>query len=145
MTQPRDRLASLSVEYTMIEKKIASLLLGFALGLGCVPIALAQESSTQQATDSQDKEKLTPEKKAFLLLDQVVSEAGGLKLAENRVYVQMSAADLLWDRDEARARGLFSEASAGIAEMMRRNDAASDQNARRNPNGNRQALDLRQT
>ena len=129
----------------MIEKKIASLLLGFALGLGCVPIALAQESSTQQATDSQDKEKLTPEKKAFLLLDQVVSEAGGLKLAENRVYVQMSAADLLWDRDEARARGLFSEASAGIAEMMRRNDAASDQNARRNPNGNRQALDLRQT
>ena len=129
----------------MIKKRVASVLLGFALVLGCVPIALAQESPTQQATDSQDKEKLTPEKKAYLLLDQVVNEAGALKLPENRVYVQMSAADLLWDRDESRARVLFTEASAGIAEMMRRNDAASDQNARRNPNGNRQALDLRQT
>jgi len=144
MNQLRDRLASRSVEYTMIEKKIASLLLGFALVFGCVLIALAQESPTQQASDAQDKEKLTPEKKAFLLLDQVVSEAGSLKLPENRVYVQMSAADLLWDRDEPRARALFSEASAGIADMMRRNDVASDQNPRRDFNANRQALDLRQ-
>ena len=145
MNQPRDRLASLFVEYTMIEKKLAAFLLAFALVLGCVPIALSQESSTQQAADSQDKDKVTPEKKAFLLLDQVVSEAGGLKLPENRVYIQMSAADLLWDRDETRARALFTEASAGIAEMMRRNDAPSDQNPRRNPNANRQALELRQT
>jgi hypothetical protein len=129
----------------MIKQKIAALLLGYALVLGCLPVALAQETSTQQTTDAQDKDKLTPEKKAFLLLDQVVSESGGLKLPENRVYVQMSAADLLWDRDEPRARVLFSEASAGIAEMMRRNEAASDQNARRPANANRQTLDLRQT
>jgi hypothetical protein len=126
-------------------KKVATLILASALALGCVPIAIAQESSTQQATDSQDKDKLTPEKKAFLLLDQVVNEAGGLKLPENRIYVQMSAADLLWDRDEARARVLFTEASTGIAEMLRRNDAATDQNGRRGPNPNRLGLDLRQS
>jgi hypothetical protein len=125
-------------------KYVTALFLASALVLGCVPIALAQEPSTQQATDSQDKEKLTPEKKAFLLLDQVVNEAGGLKLPENRVYVQMSAADMLWDRDEARARVLFSEASTGIAELMRRNDA-NDQNGRRGVNPNRQGLELRQS
>lgn len=126
-------------------KKIAAFTLASALGLGCVPNAIAQESSTQQATDSQDKEKLTPEKKAFLLLDQVVNEAGGLKLPENRIYVQMSAADLLWDRDEARARVLFTEASTGIAELLRRNDTANSQNGRRGPNPNRLGLDLRQS
>ena len=126
-------------------KKIAAFMLASALGLGCAPNAIAQESSTQQAADSQDKEKLTPEKKAFLLLDQVVNEAGGLKLPENRIYVQMSAADLLWDRDEARARVLFTEASTGIAELLRRNDAPNSQNGRRGPNANRLGLDLRQS
>ncbi|MFY9570840.1 MAG: hypothetical protein WAV20_05535, partial [Blastocatellia bacterium] len=101
-------------------------------------------SSGQQSTDSQDKEKVTPEKKALLLLDQVVGEAGSLKLSENRIYVQIAAGDMLWDRDEPRARGLFGEAGAGIAELLRKNDSSSDANARRGANTNRVALELRQ-
>ena len=74
----------------------------------------------------------------------MLSEAGALKLPENRVYVQISAGDLLWDRDEPRARLLFGEAGSGIAEMMRRNDSPNDANTRRAANANRLALELRQ-
>lgn len=120
--------------------------LAFLLALGLVPVSPAQEpSGQQQSTDQQDKEKLAAEKKAFLLLDQVINEAGGLKLAENRIYIQISAGDLLWDRDEPRARMLFGEAGLGVAEMIRANDPANDPNARRPANANRMAAEsLRQ-
>lgn len=127
----------------MNAKNVAALVLALVLMLGFVPGSLAQDSSGQlQSTSEQDKDKdkLTPEKKAFLLLDQVISEAGGLKLPENRIYIQISAGDLLWDRDEPRARGLFGEAGSGIAEMMRRTDS----NDRRAANANRTAIELRQ-
>ncbi|HLF85276.1 MAG TPA: hypothetical protein VI837_13965, partial [Blastocatellia bacterium] len=126
-------------------KNGAALLLAFVLVLGFAPASLAHDpSGQQQSTDQQDKDKPTPEKKAFLLLDQVVGEAGGLKLPENRIYIQISAGDLLWDRDEPRARGLFGEAGSGIVEMMRWSDPPNDPNARRAANANRLALELRQ-
>jgi hypothetical protein len=128
----------------MNEKNFAALLMAFALVLGFVPVSTAQEQSSQQSAAQQDKDKPTPEKKAILLLDQVIGEAGGLKLPENRIYIQIAAGDILWDRDEPRARALFGEAGSGIVEMLRRSDSASDQNARRAPNANRTALDLRQ-
>ena len=77
--------------------------------------ATAQPPATQQQADpqAQQEEKLKLEKKAAALLEQVVSEAQGLKLPENRVRVQITAGDMLWDRDQARARGLFGDAEAG--------------------------------
>src|SRR5262249_728730 len=97
-------------------------------------------SSQPQSTEQKDKDKPTPEKKALLLLEQVVGEAGALKLPENRIYVQISAADMLWDRDEARARALMVEASGGVAELMRTTSPTD----RRSANANRVALQLRQ-
>jgi len=126
-------------------KNVTALLMALAIVLGFVPASQAQDPSNQQSADQQDKEKLTPEKKAFLLLDQIVGEAGGLRLPENRIYIQMSAADLIWDRDEPRARGLFGEAAAGVADMLRRNDPTNDPNGRRGANANRVALDLQQS
>ncbi len=127
----------------MNAKNGAALLLAFVLVLGFVPASLAQDPQ-QQSTDQQDKDKPTPEKKAILLLDQVIGEAGGLKLPENRIYIQISAGDLLWDRDEPRARVLFGEAGNGITEMMRRTDSPNDRNGRQAANANRTALELRQ-
>ena len=124
----------------MKARSTAALLIGFAISIAFIPVANAsrpQESRAQQ----QDKDKSTPEKKAVLLLDQVLGEAGSLKLPENRIYVQISAADLLWDRDEARARALIIEAAGGIADLLRRNESGD----RRPGNANRLALDLRQT
>src|SRR5258705_9208044 len=107
----------------MNAKNGTALLIAVAIVFGFAPVSQAQDpASPQQPADQQDKEKLTPEKKAVLLLDQVVGEAGGLKLPENRIYIQISAGDVLWDRDESRARDLFGEAGAAIAGMMRRND-----------------------
>ncbi|HXU39962.1 MAG TPA: hypothetical protein VN937_26650 [Blastocatellia bacterium] len=127
----------------MNAKHSAALLMIFALGF--VPASLAnQDPVNQQQPGEQDKDKPTPEKKAVLLLDQVLGDAGALKLPENRIYVQISAGDLLWDRDESRARVLFGEAGSGIAEMIRRSESPNDQNSRRAANANRLAMELRQ-
>lgn len=129
----------------MKAKNGAALVMVFAIALGFVPVSLAnQDPVTQQQPSEQDKDKPTPEKKAILLLDQVLGDAGALKLPENRIYVQISAGDLLWDRDEARARVLFGEAGSGIAEMIRRSESPNDQNSRRGANANRLAMELRQ-
>jgi hypothetical protein len=80
----------------------------------------SQTATAQQTPDpaQQQEEKLKLERKAMALLDQVVTEAQGLKLPENRVRVQITAADMLWDRSQARARGLFSDAASVLGQMM---------------------------
>src|SRR5260370_12506753 len=81
----------------------------------------SSETATAQSTPDpgqQQEEKLKLERKATALLEQVVTEAQGMKLPENRVRVQITAADMLWDRSQARARGLFSDAAAMLGQMM---------------------------
>jgi hypothetical protein len=123
-----------------------ALLIAFLSVVGLAPASLAnqdpvtQQQSAQRQSGDQDKDKPTPEKKAIALLEQVLGETGSLKLPENRVYVQISAADLLWDRDEQRARALFSEAAGTIADLMRR----TEPNDRRAAQANRFAMELRQ-
>jgi hypothetical protein len=80
----------------------------------------------QETIDPKQAEKdAALEKEALQLLDAVVIEAQSLRLPENRIRVQLTTADMLWIRDEGRARSLFLQAAAGISEMMRsidRND-----------------------
>lgn len=128
----------------MNAKNAAACLLAFLLVLGIGPVSFARDPASQQQSTDQDKDKPTPEKKAILLLDQIVGEAGGLRLPENRIYIQIAAGDLLWVRDESRARVLFGEAGSGIAEMMRQSDSPIDPSTRRAANANRLALELRQ-
>jgi hypothetical protein len=104
----------------MLIKKFAPILI---LALSAV-YSFAQDPTSQTATtqptpdpEQQQEEKLKLERKATALLDQVVTEAQGLKLPENRVRVQIAAADMLWDRSQARARGLFSDAAAVLGQM----------------------------
>lgn len=67
------------------------------------------------------------ERKALGLLEEVVAEAGGLKLVENRVRVYGVAASLLWPRDADAARALFKQASDGVVELIARADPADPQ------------------
>ena len=93
-----------------------------ALGLFCFAEwpAVAQDQPTQQATtEEQEKLKAEREKNAYRLLDQIVDEAQGLRLTENRVRVQINAADMLWNQNQGRARSLFSMAAEGVAELGR--------------------------
>jgi hypothetical protein len=78
-----------------------------------------QPAQPQPSTDDLDKQKAEREKNAYRLLDQVIDEAQSLRLAENRVRIQINAADMLWDQNQGRARSLFATAAEGIAELAR--------------------------
>src|SRR6476620_5661118 len=101
--------------------------------LSCFVSALAQDPAPQQPTeDDKAKEKAALEKNAYRLLDQVIDEAQTLRLPENRVHIQISAADLIWDRNQSRARSLFSLASDAMVELIR--NAPTPTNQRGFPN-----------
>ncbi|MEA2204857.1 MAG: hypothetical protein QOE77_1633 [Blastocatellia bacterium] len=94
---------------------------GFSLLLALGTFAQTPDATpTATATDEQaQKEKAALEKKALGLLDQLVADAASLKLPENRIRLQITTADLLWDRSEARARTLFTQAAESVTEMSR--------------------------
>jgi hypothetical protein len=82
-----------------------------------------QTTLTDAQTDEQkQKEQETAEKKATALLEQIMGEVQMLKLPENRIRVEIAGGDLLWKRNESRARSMFSLAGDGVAEMMRSTD-----------------------
>jgi hypothetical protein len=125
--------------------KITVLLFALGMTLFAVCPALAQEQPAQQPTatdEEKEKQKTELDKKTYRLLDQVIDEAQSLKLTENRVRVQINAADLLWDHNQVRARSLFSLAAEGVNEMTRTPENSNRQNQGRRPFGLRQELVL---
>ena len=109
----------------MLSKKIATSLFVSSLVLVFAALAVAQDATSPSATaqqtpdpQQQQAEKLKLESKAAALLEQVITEGQGLKLPENRIRVQIAAADMLWDRSAPRARGLFADAAAILSQMM---------------------------
>jgi len=110
------------------------LTLTLTLGLFSFSVLAQEQQPTPTQTPSaedQEKEKAAKEKNAYRLLDQIIDEAQSLHLAENRVRIQINAADMLWDQNQARARSLFSMAAESVAELAR--TQAADLNRR--PNG----------
>jgi len=93
----------------------------FLFGVANVTQAQDTQVSTTdpEAAATAQKEKEALEAKASALLEQVVGQVQLLRLPENRISVQIAAADMLWARNEARARSMFSLAAEGVAEMMR--------------------------
>ena len=67
------------------------------------------------------------EEQAYLLLEDVVASTQTLKLPQNRGRLQIIAGDLLWKRDQARARSLFSEAAANLVELEKQRGGSVDQ------------------
>jgi hypothetical protein len=97
----------------------------FLIVLASVATAVAQDATSPTATaqaspdsQQQQEEKAKLEKKALALLEQVVTDSQGLKLPENKLRVQIAAADLLWDKNPARARGLLTDGGALLGQMM---------------------------
>ncbi len=127
----------------LIMKTWMAILFTFALTFGAIG-AFAQESSANPPTEEQLKEKADKEKKAFALLEQVVDEAQMLRLPENRIRVQINSAELLWQRNEGRARALFSQAADGVAELVRSANTEIPIGERRSFNQTRTPTQLRQ-
>jgi len=125
-------------------KKFLVLFLAFSFALSaCLP-AFAQDPAPQQQPSADDaaKQKAELEKNAYRLLEQVIDEAQSLRLPDNRLRVQINAADLLWDHNQERARSLFAQASDSVNEMARSN--APVQNNQRGIPQDRRAFALRQ-
>ena len=82
----------------MIERRLAGLLVALSVGFGAATTAMAQDTSAQQSPaaqqtdEEQQKAKDAAEKRAVGLLDQVLDQAQTLKLPENRIRVQITAA-----------------------------------------------------
>ncbi|MGI8731923.1 MAG: hypothetical protein ACR2LM_01290 [Pyrinomonadaceae bacterium] len=127
----------------MIRKAWMSVMITFVLTFGTFSAA-AQESGPTPPTEEEKKEKTEKEKKAFALLEQVVDEAQLLRLPENRIRVQINAAELLWQSNEGRARSLFSQAADGVAEMLRNANTEIPIGERRGFNQTRTPGQLRQ-
>ena len=105
----------------------------------------AQQPAAQEPTaEDAAKQKAELEKNAYRLLDQVIDEIQSLRLPENRVRIQINTADLLWDRNQERARSLFQQASEGVSDFVRSAATASPGNQRGGQQPDRRAFALRQ-
>ena len=105
--------------------RLKQFLASFALSLVMFSQAHPQAPDPKDSTgkEQQQKAKEEREKKALVLLEETIKEAQALKLPENRLRIQVGIADLLWSRDEKRARALFKEAMAGFDEIARKVDS----------------------
>jgi len=117
----------------MTKVRITSLSIGLLILFAGATFIRAQDPAAQPAdaqTDEQkQKEKEAAEKKATALLEQIVGEVQVLRLPENRIRVQIAAGDLLWKRNESRARSMFTLAADGIAEMARSTNGSAQRSA----------------
>lgn len=127
-------------------KKLIAFSLTFALFCAAAAPALAQDKATQQqpTEEEQQKAKAEREKNAYRLLDQVIDESQTLRLTENRVRVQINAADALWAKNQGRARSLFTMAGEGVAEMGRNPQPTTSNRRNETANQERRAFQLRQ-
>lgn len=104
-------------------KKLSVLILLLALFCFSESPLRAQDQPAQPAqqpsAEEIEKQKAEREKNAYRLLEQVIDEAQSLRLVENRVRIQINAADILWDQNQGRARSLFATAAEGIVELGR--------------------------
>ena len=85
----------------------------------CVTAQVDEKEKAQK--EAEQREELA--RKTLALVDEIVAGSWGLKLPENRSFVQASAADLLWKYDEKRARTMFWDA---LSSLGLRTDTSAD-------------------
>jgi hypothetical protein len=88
---------------------LSILLLSFFIALP-TPLHVVGQVDEKEKGQKELEKRQELERKTLALLDETVAAAWGFKLPENRSYVLTNAADLLWTRDEKRARNMFWEA-----------------------------------
>jgi hypothetical protein len=72
----------------------------------------------QESKEEQQKAQQELERKALAMLDATLESAQTLRLPENRAMVQSNVADLIWTRDEKRARNLFRDSMTAIGDSL---------------------------
>ncbi|HWT00529.1 MAG TPA: hypothetical protein VN256_09800 [Pyrinomonadaceae bacterium] len=108
----------------MISKRLLPLLI---LMLLWPATALAQENTAappQAAEGGATQQEL--KQKALGLLEDVIKDSELFRHAENRIRVRAAAAGALWDHDPARARILFKDAMASLADLLNNLDEGDE-------------------
>lgn len=85
----------------------------------------AQDSPTDSNAEK-EKAKAEKEKKAVAMIEEISGQVSLLKNTDNRALVLASVADLLWKRDEKRARQLFRQSAD---EIVASNSAPAETNS----------------
>jgi hypothetical protein len=137
----------------MLAKKLLSLLI---IAMFIAPHALAQTPTTappaapqdEPKADKEQQEKTSKEQQeeaqkkltaqALELLDAVVKDSERLTLPQNRAYISINAAVMLWKYDEQQARVLFKNAAADLRAVM------SEPDMEEMPRGYRQKMERTQ-
>src|SRR5215470_2918707 len=87
-----------------------------------------QPPPEQQQTEEEKKAAKELEDKTLALIEEMVTEVASLRLAENRVHILIGASDVLWARDEERARALVREAmNQAVASMREAKEKAAQE------------------
>jgi hypothetical protein len=104
------------------------LISSFTLGLWLLFTGYAQQAGPDGAASREKQaEQKALEQKAFALLEEIIAQAPTLKLVENRVMIQATAAGLIWKQDEKQARTVFKAAIASLAEITSAMDQSDPQ------------------
>lgn len=99
-------------------KSLAALLLAANLSAN---VAVAQQTpaaappAANAVANEPTAEQLELERKALALLNEIIGETPSLKLVENRIRLQTAMAEILWPRNQERARELFNAAANDLA------------------------------
>jgi hypothetical protein len=136
----------------MLISRFASLLVIFSLLSGGSASVFAQMPANLPPPPppprAAERDKISPEleKNALDLLEQAVTEAGALRLPENRAMIYAMAGDLFWTRDEKLARQLFRGAGNEILQAVNvKPEISSESQAFREANfGRMEIFNLRQ-
>ena len=104
---------------------LAFVLLASAFAQTAQPVQDSTALPSKQSKEEQEKLQKALEVKALKLLESTMADAESLKLAENQALFKSTGADLLWTRDEKRARSLFQDAVNALTTAMNTGKADS--------------------
>ena len=90
----------------------------------CPFVFTAQELANPSAAETTN---LASREKAFELLDTLAGRITTLQSPENRIYAGCAIADLLWSRDEKRARALFETVTKEMTALVSGIDMSDSQ------------------
>lgn len=114
----------------------------FLVLLLMLSLVQAQSVPSVGGSGAAEQKKASEErhKKALALIDEIVKDTESLKLPENRIRIDLVLIELLWSRDEKRARAFFKQATASLSELT----AAAESGDREYLNTPQLAAQLRQ-
>jgi len=85
---------------------------------GILILRLSAVAFAQQPAENKSKAEPLEQQKAFAMLELVASRIPTLRSPENRILLSVAVADLVWEQDEERARGLFDLVTREMASLI---------------------------